>query len=850
MKNVRLSLQLANEASTANPIRVPKLQRRRNNSSSLMDKLSSIQQVYQSRAAITSLLEVEDYLSALDLIAVARELFHQYKMQQIVSMRAVGAQLDELDTLVCEVMCNKFVSLAIQWEADKSDSILGPNSSADILLVHADSSSNKSQYELDEQIAIYSVSKQIPQSGAKNEGRSSVEISLRQLLTSLVLSEKAQSALNMYKSRLLEALRLTVRTCVMEYLMHFDPSIAYEDQEDTDTDTPFAQKVKAMSPDNFISCIAMCYEHVTISLTRAQLFNRFIASALDEHISKQQGEVKAAEAAARASSPTAPSAAAIASQSDARSSSSSSSSGSIDATDKGNHVGNIEAATEERRGNNSSSGSNHHKLCNEASLAKQRKMKDELLQLSKACLAAACDLAQRSVAQLFNMRKESNAKFAPEKMKITWELSLEFVLTLEDISGATSYVIRQCLLSQTKQFLEYLHETCKGRLVNALDNERWTHCDVTTERQADIDRLVSGKSFLPAAGSSLNGSGGSAVVNRRGAQSGASAAVEKFRNVNNTLEQRRNGNTAKVSSSSSTLDTAEKVTHSVSSTNVSGSGDAVTASSTGTAISSVVKRREGRDSRPVMVENSSYKVVWCALLLCEIIFTYLDITVNFSPVTAEVATKIAELIRLFDSRTKNLVLGAQAIQSAARLKSISAKHLATTGQSVNLLVALLPHIRASLLSQIPSKHHMLLSDLERVSQELLEHHGQIVDKFVSIVNDFIEASAQRLRVVDWDRLHGPCEYFEEVSHNVSSLHRVLLTCLPAEQIQDVFSRIFALLNRTVPQHFEEVLPNTLAGRQRILDEITHLVTSFSRLKQVDASALNTLEESFKKKYAR
>jgi hypothetical protein len=144
---------------------------------------------------------------------------------------------------------------------------------------------------------------------------------------------------------------------------------------------------------------------------------------------------------------------------------------------------------------------------------------------------------------------------------------------------------------------------------------------------------------------------------------------------------------------------------------------------------------------------------------------------------------------------------------------------------------------------------MLLSDLERVSHELIEHHGQIVDKFVNIVSDFIEASAKRLKSVDWDRLHGPCEYFEEVAHNVSSLHRVLLTCLPAEQISDIFGRIFALLNRTIPAHFEEVLPNTLAGRQRIMDEISHLLTSFSRLKQVDASVLHSLEETFKHRYA-
>jgi hypothetical protein len=32
--------------------------------------------------------------------------------------------------------------------------------------------------------------------------------------------------------------------------------------------------------------------------------------------------------------------------------------------------------------------------------------------------------------------------------------------------------MRQCLLSQTKAFLEHMHESAKGRLVNTLDNER------------------------------------------------------------------------------------------------------------------------------------------------------------------------------------------------------------------------------------------------------------------------------------------------------------------------------------------------------------------------------------------
>ena len=70
-------------------------------------------------------------------------------------------------------------------------------------------------------------------------------------------------------------------------------------------------------------------------------------------------------------------------------------------------------------------------------------------------------------------------------------------------------------------------------------------------------------------------------------------------------------------------------------------------------------------------------------------------------------------------------------------------------------------------------------------------------------------------------------------------------------MQDVFSRIFALLNRRIPLHFEDIMPSTQTGRQRILDEVTHLAGAFARLKLVDASAATSaLEQTFRRRYVR
>ena len=146
-------------------------------------------------------------------------------------------------------------------------------------------------------------------------------------------------------------------------------------------------------------------------------------------------------------------------------------------------------------------------------------------------------------------------------------------------------------------------------------------------------------------------------------------------------------------------------------------------------------------------------------------------------------------------------------QSAARLKNISAKHLGITSESLSLLMALLPHMRAALLALLPPKRHMLLTELDRTSQVLIEHHGKVLSKFVAIISESVEQSAKRLSHVQWESFTGRLPYFEELTKNVTALHRVLDGLLPADQLREIFSRIVAVINRRVPVHFEEVRRN-------------------------------------------
>ena len=79
------------------------------------------------------------------------------------------------------------------------------------------------------------------------------------------------------------------------------------------------------------------------------------------------------------------------------------------------------------------------------------------------------------------------------------------------------------------------------------------------------------------------------------------------------------------------------------------------------------------------------------------------------------------------------------------------------------------------------------------------------------------------------------------------MHKVLSAQLPPEQVQEIFSRIFELLNRQVPEYFANVRPTTPAGEQRVVDDIVFLSESLERLRGVKAANLD-LETHFRGRF--
>ncbi|CAM9751260.1 unnamed protein product, partial [Chrysoparadoxa australica] len=86
--------------------------------------------------------------------------------------------------------------------------------------------------------------------------------------------------------------------------------------------------------------------------------------------------------------------------------------------------------------------------------------------------------------------------------------------------------------------------------------------------------------------------------------------------------------------------------------------------------------------KDALVAGVKYKVVWSALLAVTMVTAQLHLVSYFPTLAKDAASRIAELLRLYNSHATQLVLGAGALHSEAKLKSITAKHLALCCQSL------------------------------------------------------------------------------------------------------------------------------------------------------------------------
>ena len=213
--------------------------------------------------------------------------------------------------------------------------------------------------------------------------------------------------------------------------------------------------------------------------------------------------------------------------------------------------------------------------------------------------------------------------------------------------------------------------------------------------------------------------------------------------------------------------------------------------------------------------------------------------------------QVCEVLRLFNARAAQLVLGAGAMQTAA-LKSITARHLAVCVRTLDALIALqgagdaetsvgltafflrfaersAEHDRATTPEDAPpldvrasvaaSARPLVQSSLESVRQDLDRHRQQLLDKVVSIMGERLKRRVVEMRKVPWAELDAdegaqntraqPSAYASVLVKEVTTLHNILQPILGAVALEYLVEQISGIYAQTLRAEFARIVDEYL-----------------------------------------
>jgi len=219
--------------------------------------------------------------------------------------------------------------------------------------------------------------------------------------------------------------------------------------------------------------------------------------------------------------------------------------------------------------------------------------------------------------------------------------------------------------------------------------------------------------------------------------------------------------------------------------------------------------------RNAIIDEQKYILPESAFAALRGIEIFEHLLTGIPSMTQEISYLILEYLKLFNSRSSQLILGAGATRSAG-LKNITTKHLALSSQALSFVIALIPHIREFVRRHAANPGN-LVAEFDKVKRLFQEHQSGIHDKLVDIMSGRASAHVNTMKKIDWDQpaandaISG---YMEMLIKETTTLHKVLSRHLPEMTVQMIMAPIFDSYKGLWGRAYREVEVSTSAGNER------------------------------------
>ncbi|KAH9795933.1 vacuolar protein sorting-associated protein 54 [Citrus sinensis] len=763
---------------------IQELNATRSNLLALQQKLKLILDVNQALSTLKLLVASGDCAGALD---VTDDLQHLLDGDELTGLHCfrhlrdhVAASIDSINS----ILSAEFMRAAIHDAGDTDVAIISKaKARASISLNGKD----------DEQVTV------------DDEETSNFRDHLLPLIIGLLRTAKLPSVLRIYRDTLTADMKMAIKTAVAELLpvlvarpleSDFSPGERAVDADGGGSS--LASKLRSLSSESFVQLLGAIFTIVRAHLMRAAEVKKaieWIMCNLDDHYAADS--VAAAIAIGAAAAETA----------------------------QDNHIqsGSLLPYSPLRSG--AKIPSFQGKATDATSPSNMSKnFRADVLRENTEAVFAACDAAHGRWAKLLGVRVLLHPRLRLQEFLSIYNITQEFITATEKIGGRLGYSIRGTLQSQAKAFVDFQHESRMTKIKAVLDQETWVEVDVPDEFQAIVTSLVCSEAVVTGStddvqGNLMTNDNEVATSNNSTlqAQSGQESAQQQIDRTDSSeiLEQ----NMAQIQPTSST-EGNERNKADASSSSVQSNNNNI--------------ERGKSTSQTLIYGGVGYHMVNCGLILLKMLSEYIDMNHFLPALSSEVVHRVVEILKFFNTRTCQLVLGAGAMQVSG-LKSITAKHLALASQVISFTYAIIPG-RQILFQKVPeTRKPLLLSEIDRVAQDYKVHRDEIHTKLIQIMRERLLHHLRQLpQIVEtWNRPDDgdaqPSQFARSLTKEVSYLQRILSRTLHEVDVHAIFRQVVIIFHSIISESFSHLDISTPQAKESfgvVLLEIVRCRSNF------------------------
>lgn len=378
---------------------------------------------------------------------------------------------------------------------------------------------------------------------------------------------------------------------------------------------------------------------------------------------------------------------------------------------------------------------------------------DEILQVldMSSLLGQAVDIAQSQITKVLKVRTEQTSQLSKEEFLRYFTLNRLFADECEAISGRGGTALKTIVGNQIKDFIARFGEIQRHRIVKVMDADRWDARDFGVSENLIMTRI------LDASTKDIE----------------AWVEISKIWLPENANEEGK----------ASEADTP-----------VNGSGK--------------------EKVRTAVIDEQKYILPDSAVAIMRSIEEFEYLMANIPSMIQDIAPQLLEILKLFNSRSSQLILGAGATRSAG-LKNITTKHLALSSQALSFVIALVPYVREFVRRH--GQSNQVMAEFDKVKRLCQEHQTGIHEKLVDIMSSRSAVHVAAMKKVDWDAdgsSTGVHPFMETLTKETGTLHRVLSKHLPEMAVEMIMVPVFNNYRDQWTKAFQEAAVETDAGKKR------------------------------------